>query len=96
LGRWMTAHPLHVAAFHRRYLAGLRAPRAEAALEKLYTAAMRRKKVTLLHVGKNGEHSAASILKLLMEGHSKPPSPTGPAKAAAAGMRAAKAKPRRR
>ncbi|MEO6120338.1 MAG: DUF488 family protein [Terriglobales bacterium] len=96
LSQWMTSHPQYVLALRKRYFLALREPPAEAALEKLYAAAMRRKRVTLLHAGKNGDNTAASILKTLMEGRRKPPSPTGPAKAAAAGMRAAKAKPRRR
>ncbi|HUS20163.1 MAG TPA: DUF488 family protein [Terriglobales bacterium] len=96
LAQWMTSHPQHALALQRRYFAGLRDPAAEAALEKLYAKAMRRKKVTLLHATKSANDSAASILKMLMEGRSKPPSPTGPAKAAAASGRVAKAKPRRR
>ena len=96
LSQWMTAHPQHGLALRKRYFAGLRDPAAEAALEKLYAATQRRKRVTLLHAGKNGENSAASILKMLMEGRRKPPSPTGPEKAAAAGLRMAKARPRRR
>ena len=96
LSQWMTSHPKHVLALRKRYFLALREPAAEAALKKLYNAAIRRKRVTLLHAGKNGDNSAASILKMLMEGRRKPPSPTGPAKAVAAGMRAAKAKPRRR
>lgn len=96
LSQWVAKHPQHAAALRRRYFAGLSDPTTEAALERLYVAAIRRKRVTLLHAGKNGENSAASILKMLMEGRRKPPSPTGPAKAAAAGMRMAKAKPRRR
>jgi len=96
LAQWMTAHPQHALALRRRYFAGLRDPAAEAALEKLYSASLRRRKVTLLHAAKSAENSAAAILKTLMEGRRKPPSPTGPAKAAAAGMRIARAKPRRR
>lgn len=96
LTQWMATHPQHAVALHRRYFAGLREPAAEAALEKLYAKAMRRKRVTLLHATQSAGESAAAILKMLMEGRSKPPSPTGPAKAAAASGRAAKAKPRKR
>lgn len=96
LTQWMASHPRHTLALRKNYFASLRTPAAEAALERLYAASMRRKKTTLLHAGKDGEHSAASILKTLMEGRHKPPSPTGPAKAAAAVGRIAKAKPRRR
>lgn len=96
LSQWIAKHPQHASILRKRYFAGLREPDAEAALEQLYTSALRRKRVTLLHAGKNGDNSAASILKMLMEGRRKPPSPTGPAKAAAAGARAARAKPRRR
>jgi uncharacterized protein YeaO (DUF488 family) len=96
LAQWMASHPQHTLALRKRYFELLRGPEAEAALEKLYAAALRRKRVTLLHAGKNAENTAASILKMLMEGRRKPPSPTGPARAAAAGLRAARAKPRRR
>lgn len=96
LAKWMACHPQHVLTLRKRYFAALRDPVAEAALEKLYAAAMRRKRTTLLHAGKNSANSAAEILKSLMEGRHKPPSPTGPAKAAAASGRAAKARPRRR
>lgn len=97
LAQWIAAHPQHLLALRKRYLIALREPQAEAALERLYAAGMRRKRVTLLHAGKHAEPTAASILKMLMEGRGKPPSPTGPAKAAAAGgLRAARQASRRR
>lgn len=97
LAKWMAAHPQHIMALRKRYFLSLREPQAEAALERLYAAGMRRKKVTLLHAGKHPENTAAEMLKNLMQGNGKPPSPTGPAKAAAAGgLRAARSRPRRR
>ncbi len=93
---WLAAHPQHTLALRKRYFQTLCEPKAEAALEKLYAVAARRRKVTLLHAGRSAENTAAAILKTLMEGRRKPPSPTGPAKAAAAGLRAARPKPRRR
>lgn len=96
LAAWMASHPQHQLAFRKRYFAALSTPQAEAALERLYRQALRRRQVTLLHAGKNAENTAASILKSLMEGRRKPPSPTGPAKAAAVGLRAARQRPRRR
>lgn len=96
LAAWMANHPQHVLALRKRYFAALSTPQAEAALERLYSQAMRRRQVTLLHAGKHAENTAASILKSLMEGRRKPPSPTGPAKAAAVGLRAARQRPRRR
>lgn len=96
LTQWMSSHPQHVLSLRKRYFAALRDPAAEGALEKLYAAALRRKKVTLLHAGKNGDQSAAAILKMLMEGRRKPPSPTGPAKAAAVGLRMARSRPKPR
>jgi len=94
LALWMKAHPLHGNALRKRYFTALAEPAAEAALEKLYAAASRRKKVTLLHSGKDAQNTAAAILKALMEGRSKPPSPTGPAKAAAVGLRMRASRPR--
>jgi uncharacterized protein YeaO (DUF488 family) len=96
LSQWMQTHPEHAAALRKRYFLLLREPAAEAALEKLYTVALRRKRVTLLHAGKQGGNTAASMLKTLMEGDRKPPSPTGPAKAVAARGRIAKGRPRKR
>lgn len=97
LATWMAGHPEHMVALRKRYFAALATPQAEAALEQLYRQALRRRQVTLLHAGKHAENTAASILKSLMEGRGKPPSPTGPAKAAAAQgrLRAARPRPRR-
>ena len=88
LSQWFAGHPQHALVLRKRYFESLREPQAEAALERLYSAAARRKKVTLLHAGRHAENTAAAILKLLIEGRRKPPSPTGPARAAAAGVRA--------
>jgi uncharacterized protein YeaO (DUF488 family) len=91
LAQWFSAHPGYAPALRKRYFAALRDPAAETSLEKLYAASARRRKLTLLHAGKQGENSAAALLKDLMEGRGKPPSPTGPARAAAAvGVRAAR------
>lgn len=97
LASWFIQHPQHALALRKRYFAELATPQARTAMEKLYAMAARRKCVTLLHSGRNPENTAAAMLKALMDGRRKPPSGSGPAKAAAAGgrQRAAMPRPRR-
>jgi hypothetical protein len=53
------------------------------ALQKLHTFASRRKPLTLLYSGKDAEHNPAAMLKHLLEGGKKPPTGSGPGRAAA-------------
>ncbi|HUQ50125.1 MAG TPA: DUF488 family protein [Terriglobales bacterium] len=96
LAGWFAQHPQHALALRKRYFSELVTPEALAAMEKLYALAARRKCVTLLHAGRNAENTAAAMLKALMEGRRKPPSGSGPAKAAAASGRQRAARPRPR
>ncbi len=56
---------------------------AAPALDELYRLANQRKRLTLLFASKNEDHNNAVVLKDLLEGMRKPPTGTGPARAAA-------------
>ena len=90
LRRWYHAHPVQWPAFRKRYLAELAEPAASAALERLHEIAGRRATVTLLFASRNLERNNAVVLKDLLEGARKPPTGTGPVRAAAGRARAAR------
>lgn len=96
LRQWAHGNALAWNAFRRRYLHELNAPAASQALERLYALARRRKTVTLVYasrgLGGDPERTNAAVLKELLEGMRKPPSSSGPAKAAAVPMRATRRK----
>lgn len=92
LRRWYHSNTLAWNVFRKRYLHELNAPAASQALERLYALARRRKMVTLVYSAKNEERNNAVVLKELLEGMRKPPSSSGPAKAAALPMRATRRK----
>ena len=85
LRKWYHARPSQWLAFRRKYLEELRAPEASAALERLYELTNSRAKVTLLFGSKNVDRNNATVLKELLEGTRKPPSSSGPIRAAASG-----------
>jgi uncharacterized protein YeaO (DUF488 family) len=85
LRRWFAAHPEKWLLFRKRYLAHLSEPARAAELEQLYGLAEARPRLTLLHNEKQAEHSAAMILKQLLEGMRKPPASSGPARGASGG-----------
>jgi len=87
LRRWFHAHPVQWPAFRKRYIAELAEPTASAALERLHEIATRRATVTLLFASRDVEHNNAVVLKDLLEGERKPPTGTGPVRAAAASGR---------
>lgn len=96
LRKWAHANALAWNAFRKRYLKELSEPAASKALERLYDLARRRKTVTLVYssrgLGGDPERTNAGILKELLEGMRKPPTSSGPAKAAAVPMRAQRRK----
>jgi uncharacterized protein YeaO (DUF488 family) len=92
LRKWYHANMLAWNVFRKRYLHELNEPAAAAALEKLYGLARRRRVVTLVYSSQNEERNNAVVLKELLEGMRKPPSSSGPAKAAAVPMRAQRRK----
>jgi uncharacterized protein YeaO (DUF488 family) len=85
LRKWFHAHESRWSDFRTRYLAELREPEAQLALDELYRLTHRKKKVTLIFASKNEDQNNATVLKELLEGMRKPPRGTGPAAAAAVG-----------
>jgi uncharacterized protein YeaO (DUF488 family) len=77
LRKWFHAQPEQWLAFRKRYLKELASPEAEKDLQKLYTLAHKRKRVTLLYASKNEKRNNAVVLKDLLDGMRKPPTGTG-------------------
>ncbi len=80
--------------FKKRYFQELYAPEAAADLEQLYRFQNEFPVVTLVYSSRNDHHNNAVALKELLEGMRKPPSSSGPAKAAAVSGRIARRRPR--
>ena len=85
LRRWFHARPAQWPAFRKRYLKELTSPEANGALPELYDLARRRRRLTLVFASRNEEHNNATVLKELLDGMRKPPSSSGPMRAAASG-----------
>ena len=83
----------HWAGFKKRYFKELSTPEASAELEKLYRMINEHAQVTLIYASRDAQHNNAVALKELLDGMKKPPSSSGPAKAAAASGRVAKRRP---
>lgn len=79
--------------FKKRYFKELATDEATADLETLYQLIDEHKQVTLIYGSADAEHNNAVALKELLDGTKKPPSSSGPAKAAAASGRIAKRRP---
>jgi uncharacterized protein YeaO (DUF488 family) len=88
LRKWYHSHPQQWSKFRERYLQELSSKSAREALQQLYDLKEKRPRVTLLYASKNEEHNNAVVLKQLVDGDRKPPTGTGP-------IRAATSKPRR-
>ena len=80
--------------FKKRYFKELSTPEATQALAALYQLISDHAQVTLIYSSRNLERNNAAALKELLDGARKPPSSSGPAKAAAASGRIAKRRPR--
>ncbi|HLJ87153.1 MAG TPA: DUF488 family protein [Candidatus Angelobacter sp.] len=80
-------------AFKRRYFKELSSEEASAELEALYKLMEQHRQVTLIFASKDVQHNNAVALKELLDGTKKPPSSSGPAKAAVAQGRMAKRRP---
>jgi uncharacterized protein YeaO (DUF488 family) len=81
--------------FKKRYFKELCTPEASADLGELYQLMDSAHQVTLIYSSKNRERNNAVALKELLDGMKKPPSSSGPAKAAAVPSRMAKRRPAR-
>jgi uncharacterized protein YeaO (DUF488 family) len=79
--------------FKKRYFKELSSDEATADLETLYRLVNEHAQVTLIYASADQQHNNAVALKELLEGMKKPPSSSGPAKAAAASGRVAKRRP---
>lgn len=79
--------------FKKRYFRELATPEASADLEALYRLMSHHTRITLVYASKDDQHNNAVALKELLDGMKKPPSSSGPAKAAAASGRVAKRRP---
>jgi uncharacterized protein YeaO (DUF488 family) len=78
LRKWFHAQPEQWLVFRKRYLKELARPEAEKDLQKLYSLAHKRKRLTLLYASKNEKRNNAVVLKDLLDGMRKPPTGTGP------------------
>lgn len=88
LRKWFHARTIQWPLFRKRYLKELTSPEATKSLEELYAIADASRKLTLVFSSRNLDHNNAVVLKELLEGMRKPPSSSGPARAAAASGRA--------
>jgi uncharacterized protein YeaO (DUF488 family) len=79
LRKWFHAQPEQWTVFRRRYLKELARPEAQKDLQKLFSLAHRKKRLTLVFASKNERHNNAVVLKELLDGMRKPPTSTGPA-----------------
>lgn len=79
--------------FRKRYFKELTTEEASADLETLYGIIGKHAQVTLIYASSDSDHNNAVALKELLEGMKKPPSSSGPAKAAATSGRVAKRRP---
>ena len=85
LRKWYHAHLQQWGEFRRRYLRELSNDAARAALQQLYDLAHQKRGLTLLFAAKQLERNNALVLKQLLDGERKPPTGTGPERAASAG-----------
>ena len=88
LRKWFHARPSMWRQVRALYLEELSAPPAMVQLEQLYALAAAAKLVTLIFASRDTEHNSSVVLKELLEGMRKPPTSSGPEKAAAIPMRA--------
>ena len=82
LRKWFHAHQQQWSKFRERYLKELSHPAAHEALQRLYELKDERRRLTLLFASRNEEHNNAVVLKQLVDGERKPPTGTGPLRAA--------------
>jgi len=89
LAMWFAQHPGQWLHFRRRYLAELGSEGAITALEGLEALADSEASITLIVLDNEPEQSHGAILRDLLSGVRKPPSSTGPVRAASAGRKRA-------
>ena len=94
LRTWFHEHPQQRSKFRERYLKELTSETAAKALEQLYEIRNSSQRLTLLFASKNEDYNNATVLRELVAGHRKPPTGTGPVRAAGARRARAAARPR--
>lgn len=95
LRKWFHARPQLWSKFREKYLKELTTEAANTALQQLYQLQKKHRRLTLLFASKNEERNNARVLKQLIDGERKPPTGTGPIRAAAAKRsRASRPRPR--
>ena len=82
LRKWFHAHRQQRSKFREQYLKELSSDAAGQALEQLYEIRNQHSHLTLLFASKNEEYNNATVLRELVEGERKPPTGTGPVRAA--------------
>jgi uncharacterized protein YeaO (DUF488 family) len=88
LRQWFHAHPALWTRFRSEYMKELRLADAVSDLNKLYALVADNQTVTLVYASRDEQHNNAAVLRDLINGVRKPPSSSGPTKAAAAPKRA--------
>ncbi len=95
LRRWFHARPQLWSKFREKYLKELTTEAANTALQQLYELQKQHRRLTLLFASRNEERNNALVLKQLIDGERKPPTGTGPIRAAASKRsRASRPRPR--
>ena len=84
LRKWFHEHPQQRAKFRQAYLKELASEAAAEALNQLYDIRNQSSHLTLLFASKNEDYNNASVLRELVDGERKPPTGTGPIRAASA------------
>ena len=84
LRKWFHEHPQQKSKFRERYLQELCSEAAGTALEQLYEIRNQHPRLTLLFASKNEDYNNATVLRELVDGERKPPTGTGPVRAASA------------
>jgi uncharacterized protein YeaO (DUF488 family) len=92
LRKWFHSHRQQWSKFREKYLKELSSEKANAALQQLYEIMKQRRQLTLLYSSTDEEHNNAVVLKELLQGDRKPPTGSGPLRAASA-KRARAARP---
>jgi uncharacterized protein YeaO (DUF488 family) len=82
LRQWFHAHPQQKSKFRERYLEELCSEAGGKALEQLYEIRNQHPQLTLLFASKNEDYNNATVLRELVDGERKPPTGTGPDRAA--------------
>ncbi len=82
LRKWFHEHPQQRSKFRQQYLKELASEPAAEALQKLYEMCNQNSHLTLVFASKNEEYNNATVLRELVNGERKPPTGTGPVRAA--------------